>query len=44
METDFPSQHRPIPWSFGGTCTSLHGIRVDAEWKRARICWEKSRN
>ena len=44
METDFSSQHRPIPWSFGGTCASLHGIRVDAEWKRARIRWEKSRN
>jgi len=42
VETDCPSQYRPVPWCFWGTCTTEHGIRVDAERKRSRLRWEKS--
>jgi len=44
MEADLPPQHRPIPGSFGGAYAPLHGIRVDAERKRAGIHWEISRS
>ena len=42
MEADLTPQHSPIPWSFGDTCAASHSIRVDAERKRAGLCWEES--
>ena len=44
MEEDLPSQYRPIPWGFRGTCTPLHGVRMDAERKRPGLRCEKSKN
>ena len=44
MEADLPPQYSPVPRIFGSTFTPLHGIRMDAEWKRTRLRLEKPKD
>ena len=40
MEENIPSQYRSIPWGYGGPGSPFHGIGVDAERKRACLCFK----
>jgi len=42
VATGLPPQRCPVPRSFGGVCTPLHGVGVDVQRERAGLRQEKS--